>query len=243
MNIGNNIKKLRLCKQITQEVLAKALGVSSQAVSKWETGTNAPDISMLPQIADFFGTSIDFLFREENVFATIKSEYIKDDDVYRIVLTRGLQVIKATYETDKPFEIVLPDDKDVNIEVFGHMDCSSISGNVISHQYLVSNSIGGNVVSHQYIESNSIGGHASCDQYIECNSIGGHATCRGNIECDSIGGNIKYANSITCGDINGNVACDGNISAHNITCNGEIICSGNINCDGGLSCEKITYSK
>lgn len=60
--IGKQIKYFRLQKQAKQEELAEYLGVSYQAVSKWETGASDPDISLLPGIAIFFGISIDELF-------------------------------------------------------------------------------------------------------------------------------------------------------------------------------------
>ena len=59
--LGTNIKEHRLKKGYTQERLAYELGVSSQTVSRWETGTTYPDIVMLPIIAALFDTSIDNL--------------------------------------------------------------------------------------------------------------------------------------------------------------------------------------
>lgn len=60
--IGMNIKELRQQKHVRQETLAAYLGVSSQAVSKWETGASDPDIALLPKLAAYFGVSIDELF-------------------------------------------------------------------------------------------------------------------------------------------------------------------------------------
>ena len=62
MYIGNQIKNLRLEKKVKQEEVAEYLGVSTQAVSKWETGVSTPDIALLPNIATYFGVSIDELF-------------------------------------------------------------------------------------------------------------------------------------------------------------------------------------
>ena len=59
--IGENIKRLRVQKGITQEQLAEAVGVSAVAVSKWERRETLPDISLLPGLAYFFGISIDEL--------------------------------------------------------------------------------------------------------------------------------------------------------------------------------------
>lgn len=60
--IGGNIKKLRDEQCITQKQLADKLGISFQAVSKWETGATLPDSELLPSIALFFNVTIDDLF-------------------------------------------------------------------------------------------------------------------------------------------------------------------------------------
>lgn len=65
INISKNITDLRKKKGITQEQLAVALNISPQAVSKWETNTSQPDTQTLPLIAEYFETSIDYLFYGE----------------------------------------------------------------------------------------------------------------------------------------------------------------------------------
>lgn len=62
IEIGKKIRELRKRKGISQDVLAEYLGVSFQAVSKWETGAGAPDLTLIPAIAAFFDVSIDELF-------------------------------------------------------------------------------------------------------------------------------------------------------------------------------------
>ncbi len=59
--LNENLKKLRQKNKLTQEVLAEFLGVSFQSVSKWERGESYPDITLLPEIADFFKVSVDEL--------------------------------------------------------------------------------------------------------------------------------------------------------------------------------------
>lgn len=63
--IGENIRKLRVEQNVTQEKLADHLGVSGQAVSKWENQTTQPDIALLPDIAAYFGVAIDELFNSK----------------------------------------------------------------------------------------------------------------------------------------------------------------------------------
>lgn len=59
--IGNRISKYRKQKGLTQEALANLMGVSSQAVSKWETDASCPDISVLPQLCRLLGITTDEL--------------------------------------------------------------------------------------------------------------------------------------------------------------------------------------
>ena len=59
--IGNRIQKFRKEKGLTQEELAAKLGLSSQAVSKWENDASCPDISMLPQLCALLGVTADEL--------------------------------------------------------------------------------------------------------------------------------------------------------------------------------------
>lgn len=62
--ISERIKELRARKGATQEAMANILGVSPQAISKWEQNATMPDISLLVPIADYFGVSVDYLLRE-----------------------------------------------------------------------------------------------------------------------------------------------------------------------------------
>ena len=62
MEMGKEIRRLRNDRGLTQEALAAALNVTAQTVSKWECGTSIPDVQLLPEIAVFFGVTIDQLF-------------------------------------------------------------------------------------------------------------------------------------------------------------------------------------
>ncbi len=61
ITIGENIKRLRRSRGMTQEQLAEILNISNAAISKWERGDSFPDITMLFPIADYFGISVDQL--------------------------------------------------------------------------------------------------------------------------------------------------------------------------------------
>lgn len=86
VKLGEKIRMLRKQKNISQETLATYLGVSYQAVSKWENETTMPDVTLIPAIAYFFGVSADELFDfnmyeiEKNVEAIV-DEYSKYWDI------------------------------------------------------------------------------------------------------------------------------------------------------------------
>ena len=79
VKIGAIIKRLRAEKHITQDTLATAMGVTPQAISRWESEGGYPDIELLPALADFFSVSIDELLgyrssEREQELARIKQE-------------------------------------------------------------------------------------------------------------------------------------------------------------------------
>ena len=55
MSIGENIARYRKAKNLTQEQLGELLGVTNQAVSKWESGVSMPDVMLLPKISNALG--------------------------------------------------------------------------------------------------------------------------------------------------------------------------------------------
>jgi len=89
-SIGKRIAQYRKNKQMTQEDLAQALGISSQAVSKWETDVSCPDISVLVQLSDILGVKVDQLLRgdgePQTQFVPEASRKNPDQMLMRIVI-------------------------------------------------------------------------------------------------------------------------------------------------------------
>ena len=74
IKVGALLKDLRKKKGITQEQLAEKLGVSGRTISRWETGKNMPDISLLVEIAEFFDVSIPEIIKGERKSENMKNE-------------------------------------------------------------------------------------------------------------------------------------------------------------------------
>ncbi len=79
MKLGEKIAVLRTKCGYSQEYLAEALGVSRQAVSKWELGTALPDADKVVALSDYFGVSTDYLLKEH-------IEITESDGLDRVVL-------------------------------------------------------------------------------------------------------------------------------------------------------------
>lgn len=80
VKIGNFLKKLRKEKGITQEQLAEILNVSGRTVSRWETGNNMPDISILVYIADYYDISIPEIISGERKSEIMNEEERKEEE-------------------------------------------------------------------------------------------------------------------------------------------------------------------
>lgn len=119
MCLGENIAALRKNRGFTQEELAKRLGVSPQAVSKWENGTACPDIALLPEIADIFSVTVDDLMRapaerlisNENKLGKDESEADKSATDFKDCKPCGFEDKKVN------ISIIQPNGKPVNVKL------------------------------------------------------------------------------------------------------------------------------
>ncbi|MBQ8332589.1 MAG: helix-turn-helix domain-containing protein [Clostridia bacterium] len=109
IRIGQNIAGLRKNSHTTQDQLAQALHISSQAVSKWENGVNYPDTPTMARIAEYFRVSIDFLYYG-------KAEAEMDEHNYTGIRAKNLRPNHLIYDywkeedlnalTDEEFELL-----------------------------------------------------------------------------------------------------------------------------------------
>lgn len=234
-NIKNNIQRLRKERNITQEVLAVALEISVQAISKWETGISLPDIMQLPRIAQFFGVSIDFLFYNEDVAHSVVIKELPNDDILRVIQFKGNRIIGMdSWEKDREIILKLPDnllgnkkDTGINVEIWGN---ANIMGN-----------ISGYVECKGSINCGNIEGYAESGSGINCGNIGGYAECEGGINCGNVDSYVECGGSMNCGSITGYVECNGDLFCSEIMshveCSGNIRCKeihGNVECDGEI---------
>ena len=108
--LGENIAALRRAAGLTQELLADRLGVTSQAVSKWERQLSCPDVSLLPAMAEIFGVAIDELFVTLDTDSESRIDALpwEDDGRVRIAVFEGKHLcVREVYECPDGEEMVL----------------------------------------------------------------------------------------------------------------------------------------
>ena len=225
--LAANILKFRKKSGLSQEELGQRLGVTFQAVSKWENAKAAPDIAFLPIMADLFGCYIDELFSRE-VQTQVHYDHCAefpwmDDAVIRGVVCEGRKILQCRPLVEKfTFEII-GEAKNVqsecNIEVNGNVSGGCEAGANIS----VLGSVSGGCCSGNSVVAENLSGG--------CNA-GGDITLRG-----SLSGGCNTGGDITCGgnlsgDINcgGEVTVKGNVDAVKIK--GDVVCN-------TLKCDKV----
>ena len=195
MSIGKNIAIFRKGKGLTQAELGDLIGVSNQAVSKWESEMTMPDVMILPTLADVFGCYIDELFSRE-VKIKNRCDYSaelpwNDDEVIRGVVFQGKKILKVT---DYPVE-------NITFEIEGNALCVSSEANIIINGNVVGGCTSeGNISVRGNITGECISnGNIEAKEWIlgECTS-GGNITVGGNItgECTA-GENITAGGKIT----------------------------------------------
>lgn len=67
MNLGQNLKRLRLSKNLTQEQVAQKFNITTQTISRWECSSTYPDVLLLPELSKLYGVTIDDLFKEDSI--------------------------------------------------------------------------------------------------------------------------------------------------------------------------------
>lgn len=176
--LAANISKYRKRSELNQVELAEKLGVSFQAVSKWETAKCAPDIALLPVMADLFGCYIDELFSREvqtDHHYDLCTEFPwPDDDTIRVFQTMGKKILKSQRDGSY-IEVTFPRNCNENTKQYFKVE---VFGNIVS--------------------DSSINGDVICHGRIDCHEINGDVSAQGDISAYQINSSGK----IVCNELN-----------------------------------------
>ena len=105
--IGKKLYDLRKQSSFTQDYVAEKLGVSAQAVSKWENDIACPDIMTLPKIAEIYGITIDELFKNEEVQSNVKCEKTEKVNETELIFRVYVDTVNGdTVKVNLPYVLV-----------------------------------------------------------------------------------------------------------------------------------------
>lgn len=215
--MGARILRRRKEKGLTQEALANKLGVSNQAVSKWEGDVCCPDLQLLPLLADTLKLSLDELFGRESMAKTAQkaeadSQILpivaelpwEDDDAIHAVLFQGHRLLQpkqgSLFRHDKYDEIR----KTVELHFSGTAQDIYSDFSVVC----TDSTISGSVRAGDGVTCTDVGGDVTAGDDVTCGNVGGDVSANDSVRCGEVKGNVRASDNVTCGDISGSVSAE-----------------------------------
>ena len=265
MNLNERIYELRREREWTQEQLAQKLGVSYQAVSKWENAQACPDISLLPTIADLFEVSIDSLFGREKQCVQADLPW-EDDQAFHLAIYAGRRLVSEqeikklagkgevctvryageARDVHCLLNLVCEEDVQGNVQA-GNVTCGDVGGNVEAGS-VACGDVGGNVEA----------GSATCGDVagdvhsgkVKCGDVSGSVEAGDAVNCGDVEGDVHAAGDVSCGDVGGSVQVKdggcvecGDVEGDVLVKDGgSMECgdvNGNVQVNGKLTCDEI----
>ena len=247
-NISNNIKKYRKELCLSQEALAERLGVTSQAVSKWECMLSIPDIDSIIALSELFGITIDKLLldkdtdigrreseREEkpdgegqhfdrrDALGRYYFDALPDDKDLRVLQFVGRKLIR---ENDYKRDVVIPlaiDDKTIG-------DGKTVNVHIVGNAH-IEGDIGGNVTAGDGVACGNVGMSVQAGDGVACGNVGMSVHAGDGVNCGNVGMSVNAGDGVNCGNVGASVTAGDDVTCgdvHTIT-----------NCGGDIHCKKL----
>ncbi len=234
MTLGNKIAFCRKNLNITQDALARQVGVTNQAVSKWESDQCCPDVMLLPKIAEIFGITIDELFGRtppekkesgidqaaecsekeipeiEEVAGNTIAEEVFDNTIDDLFQQASQDRKKSGFE--KLFGISLRElDKKANQQKRREGSSEAVlpwgDDNILRVVLYVGRRLVGSSPAkpgYEFGLDQNVDGVLSCIS-VTCGNVNGDVDAGGHVVCGDVNGDVDAGTSVTCGDVHGDV--------------------------------------
>ena len=261
--IGKIIGELRRARGMTQEQLAAKLGITYQAVSKWENGQACPDIALLPLLAQTFGVTVDSLFGLEPEDREPADEWEEeclseggvqcdnlpweDDGTLRAVLFIGRRLVAGPAEELRRRNTKVRfvyEGGALNVESCFSVECGDVQGSVRAGGDVNCGDVQGAVHAGDGVHCSDVSDSVKAGNSVKCGDVAGSVAVGTTVSCSDVGDNVECG-SISCGDIGGfvnsqgDVTCGdvgGDVQAQNVHC-GDV--SGDVKTDGEVRCSDV----
>ena len=209
---GERLASYRKNLGLSQEGLAQLVGVTNQAVSKWESDQCCPDIMLLPTLADIFEVSIDELFgrsapaleetpqQDAHADAQADAQTViadlpwPDDNDLRAVCYVGHRLMDYT-ETQRKAQ-----DEPAALHFAGTVRDIHAAYNVVVENGIIN----GDVHAGDSVKCGDVSGSVSAEDAVSCGNVRGSVTAGDAVSCGNVGGNVNAGDGIKCGNIEGN---------------------------------------
>ena len=256
MEFGKKIAYYRKSLNITQDALAKQLGISNQAVSKWETDQSCPDVELLPKLADIFGISLDELFEREWV-ASRKGEQVENgnekenaelkvaekkavaENDTALTLALGTAGLQLPWEDDGNLRAVLFVGRqlvrqsdvegkygEICKEIKLNIDGAAL--NVESYFNVCCGDVCGNVTAKCDVTCGDVEGFVTGGKDVNCADVNGTVSAGYSVQCGDVEGDACAGNYVECGDVEGNVSAGGHVQSGDVE--GDISAGSSVEC-------------
>ena len=230
LRMGATIARRRKENGLTQEALANRLGVTNQAVSKWEGDVCCPDIQLLPALADALGLSLDALFgreapeppKEERPAEEVKVETAPigiveklpwaDDDSLHAVLYQGHRLLQSERVPERSGSGLLHllagrrDAQQVVLRFTG--TARDIYSDFAIH---CEGDVSGSVQAGDGVQCECVGGNISAGDGVTCGDVGGSVRAGDSVTCGSVEGDVSAGESVRCGSVGGDVRANDSV--------------------------------
>lgn len=255
MTFGNIIAENRKKMNVTQDALAKQLGVTNQAVSKWESDQCCPDVMLLPKLADIFGITLDELFgreapRTEEPDSPDFTDIAADElDIQREVPEEEPRTEEKKSGFEKIFGISLrdlharanqqkwtppapewPDDGALRIVAYmGRQLVKSVRDlETLTFRYE-----GDALDIHSQISvvCGNVEGSVDAGRDVNCADVGGDVDAGRDANCGNVEGDVDAGSHVGCGQVGGSVDAGSSVKC------GDVF--GNVEAGGSVDCANV----
>ena len=261
-SIGTIIMRLRKEHGMTQEQLANALGITFQAVSKWENGISSPDISNIKAIAQLFGVSIDSLFglellpeKDNNRFADADDAIKKTENTFaasdekHMVKEDRDNAFAEEYPSEDAFlkAASWADDDTLRVVMYRGQKLLSFeevkTGLLARKVQLEYHGEALNVSSCCDVTCGKVSGNVYAEGDVNCDAVYGSVSAGGDVNCNGIGASVEAGGDVNCDDVGGDIRCGGYVDCGSVvgsvSAGGDVDCGsvgGNVTAAGDVDC-------
>ena len=249
-NVANNIKKYRKELGLSQEALADKLGITSQAVSKWECMQSIPDIEAMVELCELMGISLDKLVLDKDPEVVIKEVIVEKEPEQ----TEGEEHYDRRGFFNKIYFDALPDDNDLRVLQFkgrrllreNDYDRKIRIPFAIDNDRFPEKTINVHIVGNADIEGD-ISGSLTAGDSVSCGNVGASVRAGDSVNCGNVGASVNAGDGVNCGNVGASVSAGDSVNCGNVgnsVSAGDSIRCGDVNtiakCSGDIHCKCVT---